>query len=116
MMANRIKKMRTQLVQGLKNAGGLPLTHPTHSLHPTHPFTPIHSTRLVTGSALDWGHIESQIGMFCFSGLTESEVARLIDEFHIYLTKNGRISMAGVSSRNVDYLAEAMHEVTKHRS
>ena len=38
---------------------------------------------------------------------------RLTNEYHIYLTKNGRISMAGVTSKNVGYLAEAMHAVTK---
>jgi aspartate aminotransferase len=40
-------------------------------------------------------------------------VDRLANEFHIYMTKNGRISMAGVTSHNVDYLAKAIHEVTK---
>ena len=41
------------------------------------------------------------------------QVDRLTNEYHIYLTKNGRISMAGVTSKNVGYLAEAMHAVTK---
>ena len=34
-------------------------------------------------------------------------------EFSVYLTKDGRISVAGVSSKNNAYLAHAMHEVTK---
>ena len=38
---------------------------------------------------------------------------KLRQEYHIYLTTNGRISMAGVTSKNVTYLAEAMHTVTK---
>ena len=41
------------------------------------------------------------------------QVNRLINEYSIYLTKDGRISIAGVSSGNVEYLAKAMHEVTK---
>ena len=41
------------------------------------------------------------------------QVERLINEFSVYLTKDGRISVAGVSSNNVDYLAYAMHQVTK---
>lgn len=65
------------------------------------------------GSPHNWEHIEKQIGMFCYTGLTEAQVDRLTNEFHIYLTKNGRISIAGVTSQNVDYLAAAMHEVTK---
>jgi aspartate aminotransferase len=64
------------------------------------------------GSDRDWSHINGQIGMFCFSGLTPDEVRRMIDVHHVYMTGNGRISMAGVTSGNARYLAEAMHEVT----
>jgi len=84
LMADRIISMRTALVNGLAAAG---------------------STR-------DWKHITDQIGMFCYSGLTPEQVDRLANEFHIYLTRNGRISMAGVTSSNVDYLASSMHKVT----
>eukprot|EP00055_Hartaetosiga_balthica_P012520 m.61045 g.61045 ORF g.61045 m.61045 type:complete len:432 (+) comp7977_c0_seq1:50-1345(+) len=65
------------------------------------------------GSTHDWSHITRQIGMFCFSGLTKEQVDILINDYHIYLTQDGRISMAGVSSDNVDYLATAIHEITK---
>lgn len=65
------------------------------------------------GSSRSWDHITNQIGMFCYSGMTAENVERLSKEFSIYLTKDGRISMAGVTSKNVDYLAHAMHEVTK---
>lgn len=41
------------------------------------------------------------------------QVERLTKEFSVYLTKDGRISMAGVTSKNVAYLAKAIHEVTK---
>ncbi|GAB4859645.1 L-asparaginase 1 [Ancistrocladus abbreviatus] len=65
------------------------------------------------GSSLSWEHITKQIGMFCYSGLTPEQVDRLTKEFHIYMTRNGRISMAGVTTKNVVYLANAIHEVTK---
>jgi len=65
------------------------------------------------GSKQNWQHIINQIGMFCFSGLNEPQVEKIISEYHIYLTKNGRISMAGVTSKNVDWLAHAMHNVSK---
>lgn len=65
------------------------------------------------GSPLSWEHITNQIGMFCYSGMTPEQVDRLTQEFHIYMTRNGRISMAGVTSGNVEYLAKAIHEVTK---
>lgn len=38
---------------------------------------------------------------------------RITKEFSVYLTKDGRISMAGVTSKNVEYLAHAIHAVTK---
>ena len=51
--------------------------------------------------------------MFCYTGMSEAQVTRLKDEFHIYMTKDGRISMAGINKANVNYVASSMHEVTK---
>ncbi|XP_054006446.1 aspartate aminotransferase, mitochondrial [Hylaeus anthracinus] len=65
------------------------------------------------GSSRSWIHITDQIGMFCYTGLKAPEVEKLTKNYSIYLTKDGRISMAGVTSKNVEYLAHAMHEVTK---
>lgn len=75
--------------------------------------TLLKATLLDCGSTLNWDHITDQIGMFCYSGMNLEQVERLRLEKAIYLTKDGRISMAGVNSGNVQYLAEAMHEVTK---
>jgi len=84
-MADRIISMRQKLVKGLKDAG----------------------------SNRDWKHITDQIGMFCFSGLTPEQVDLMASKHHVYKTRNGRISMAGVTTKNVDHLAKAMHDVTK---
>ncbi|XP_066587208.1 aspartate aminotransferase, mitochondrial [Prorops nasuta] len=65
------------------------------------------------GSTRNWSHITDQIGMFCYTGLTEPEVTKLTKDFSIYLTKDGRISIAGVCSNNVEYIAHAIHQVTK---
>ncbi|XP_017780541.1 PREDICTED: aspartate aminotransferase, mitochondrial [Nicrophorus vespilloides] len=65
------------------------------------------------GSTRNWEHITDQIGMFCYTGMTPEQVGKLTKDFSIYLTKDGRISMAGVTSKNVEYLAKAMHTVTK---
>ncbi|XP_062120644.1 aspartate aminotransferase, mitochondrial [Drosophila sulfurigaster albostrigata] len=65
------------------------------------------------GSTRNWEHIVDQIGMFCFTGLTPEQVDSLIKNHSVYLTKDGRISMAGVTSKNVEYLAESIHKVTK---
>lgn len=45
------------------------------------------------GTPGDWSHIVKQIGMFSFTGLTEAQVLQLRRDAHIYMTKNGRISM-----------------------
>lgn len=84
-MADRIISMRTQLVSNLKKEG----------------------------SSHNWQHIVDQIGMFCFTGIKPEQVERLTKEFSIYMTKDGRISVAGVTSGNVGYLAHAIHQVTK---
>lgn len=65
------------------------------------------------GSTRNWQHITEQIGMFCFTGMNKSQVERLTKEFSIYLTLDGRISMAGLSSANVEYVGKAIHAVTK---
>ncbi|GLH05728.1 Aspartate aminotransferase [Gryllus bimaculatus] len=85
LMADRIISVRSQLRENLKKEG---------------------STR-------DWSHITDQIGMFCFTGMTPQQSERITKEFSVYLTKDGRISMAGVTSKNVEYLAHAIHQVTK---
>jgi len=59
-----------------------------------------------------WEHITNQIGMFAFSGMTKEEVINLREKHHIYCTLDGRISMAGVTSHNVNYIAEAINDVT----
>jgi len=66
-----------------------------------------------TGSTLPWKHVTEQIGMFCYSGMTGEQVDKLRTDHHIYMTRNGRISMAGVTSSTVERLAKAIHEVTK---
>jgi len=65
------------------------------------------------GSTLNWQHITDQIGMFCFTGMKPEQVEQISKKHSVYLTKDGRISIAGISSKNVDYLAHAIHDVTK---
>jgi len=84
-MAHRIQSMRAKLVSALENAG----------------------------SQKNWQHITDQIGMFCYSGVTKDQVQAIKEKHSVYLTQDGRISMAGVTSSNVQYLAESMHNVTK---
>lgn len=48
--------------------------------------------------------------MFSYTGLNENQVKCLIDKHHIHLVKNGRISMAGINTHNVGYIAEAIKD------
>jgi len=84
-MADRIISMRAMLKEGLQKEG---------------------STR-------NWSHITDQIGMFCYTGMNQQQVEKIISDHSVYLTKDGRISVAGISSSNVGYLAKAIHDVTK---
>ncbi|KAJ8904410.1 hypothetical protein NDN08_000928 [Rhodosorus marinus] len=61
----------------------------------------------------DWSHITRQKGMFCYSGLSPAQVEAMKEQFSVYLISSGRISMAGVTSANVEHLATAMDAVTK---
>jgi aspartate aminotransferase len=63
------------------------------------------------GSKHDWSHITNQIGMFAYTGLTDKEMTRLAEEFSVYATKDGRISVAGITSENVGRLAEAIYKI-----
>lgn len=60
-----------------------------------------------------WDHITDQIGMFSFTGLTEKQVAEIRSKWHVYMTKNGRISMAGLNTGNVEYFAKALDDVVR---
>ena len=62
------------------------------------------------GAKGDWQHITNQIGMFSYTGMSKPQCEVLIDKWHIYLIKNGRISMAGVTTKNVEYLANAIKD------
>ncbi|ORX44240.1 aspartate aminotransferase [Hesseltinella vesiculosa] len=61
-----------------------------------------------------WNHIVDQIGMFSFTGLKAPQVKVMIEKYHIYLTDNGRISMAGLSNSNVEYFARAVDDVVRN--
>jgi len=64
-----------------------------------------------------WDHITQQIGMFSYTGLTPVQVDHLTKEHHIYLLRSGRINMCGLTTKNVEYVANAIHDaVTKFQS
>lgn len=64
------------------------------------------------GNEHDWSHVTSQIGMFAYTGLNEEQVTTLREKYAIYMTRDGRISIAGLNTGNLDYIADGFHEVT----
>jgi aromatic-amino-acid transaminase len=56
----------------------------------------------------DFGFVLKQRGMFSYPGLTREQVRRLREEHSIYVIDTGRICVAALNSKNVDYVADAI--------
>ncbi len=82
-MRVRIKAMRQKLVDGLKAAG----------------------------VKQDMSFITQQIGMFSYSGLSRDQMVRLRDEFGVYGTDTGRMCVAALNSKNIDYVCASIAKV-----
>ena len=62
----------------------------------------------------NWEHITDQIGMFSFTGLTVEQSTAMVEKHQVYMTKNGRISIAGLNEGNVDKVARAFEDVVNN--
>jgi aromatic-amino-acid transaminase len=82
-MRVRIKAMRQKLVDGLKSAG----------------------------VKEDMSFITQQIGMFSYSGLSKDQMIRLRSEFGVYGTDTGRMCVAALNSKNIDYVCASIAKV-----
>lgn len=82
-MRDRIKTMRRQLVEKIR----------------------------AIRSDFDFSFVVQQRGMFSYSGLTKEQVRRLREEFSVYAIDSGRICVAALNSRNIDYVAQAIAKV-----
>jgi len=60
-----------------------------------------------------WRHVTDQIGMFSYTGLTKAQVMYVRDKYHIYMLTSGRISIAGLSTKTVDYFCQAVDEAVR---
>jgi aromatic-amino-acid transaminase len=82
-MRLRIKQMRIALVEKLKGAG----------------------------VKEDMSFITTQIGMFSYSGLSKDQMVRLRNEFGVYGTDTGRMCVAALNSKNIDYVCASIAKV-----
>ncbi|PPU68953.1 amino acid aminotransferase [Xanthomonas pisi] len=69
--------------------------------------------KLATLGSPEFEFIQRQAGMFSYSGLTRTQVDRLREEFAIYAVGTGRICVAALSQRNLDYVAQAVATVSR---
>lgn len=84
-MRDRIRSMRTGLVERLK----------------------------ARGVQQDFSFVVKQQGMFSYSGLTREQVDILRERYGIYAISTGRICLAALNSRNIDYVADSIAAILK---
>jgi aromatic-amino-acid transaminase len=82
-MRTRIKQMRHALADKLKAAG----------------------------VKQDFGFIVDQVGMFSYSGLSKAQMERLRNEFGVYGIDSGRICVAALNGKNIDYVCDSIAKV-----
>ena len=63
------------------------------------------------GVAQDFSFIIQQRGMFSYTGLSADQVARMQNEFGVYAVSTGRICVAAMNTRNLDYVVDAVAAV-----
>jgi aromatic-amino-acid transaminase len=61
----------------------------------------------------DFKFVLAQRGMFSYSGLTRDQVRRLREEYSIYTIDTGRICVAALTTKNVEYVADAIASVIR---
>ena len=59
----------------------------------------------------DFSFVVEQRGMFSYSGLSREQVLRLREEYSVYAIDSGRICVAALNTRNIDYVAKAVASV-----
>ena len=65
------------------------------------------------GVTEDMSFISAQNGMFSYSGLSKDQMVRLRSDFSIYGLDSGRICVASLNAKNIDYVAHAIATVAK---
>ncbi len=69
--------------------------------------------KLAELGAPEFGFIGQQAGMFSYSGLSKPQVDKLREDYGIYAVGTGRICVAALSSKSLDYVAKAVYEVSR---
>lgn len=64
---------------------------------------------------MNFDYLRSHKGMFSFIDMDKSQVQRMIDQYAIYMTDNGRISIPGLTTKNINYVADSLNIVCARR-
>ncbi len=62
---------------------------------------------------VDFTHLKKGRGMFGFTGLSKQQVERIIDQYAVYMTSDGRINVCGLNQDNLDYVVDSILAVSK---
>ena len=82
-MRERIREMRRELVQKLR----------------------------ARAPRADFSFIEQQRGLFAYSGLSREQVVKLREESAVYMIESGRVCVAALNTKNIDYAADCIARV-----
>lgn len=59
----------------------------------------------------DWTYLRGRKGIFTFCDFKKEQVHRLVDEFGVYMTEDGRINVTGLNEKNIDYVITSIARV-----
>jgi len=63
----------------------------------------------------DFSFIEKQRGMFSYSGLSKDVITTLRERFHIHALDSGRICVAAMNNKNIEYICSSIATILKEQ-
>jgi aspartate/tyrosine/aromatic aminotransferase len=68
--------------------------------------------RLISHSKkVNFQHLRNHKGMFSYLGIDGAKSRQMIEQFAIYIQESGRINVAGLTFKNLDYVADSLLKV-----
>ncbi|KAL8920834.1 MAG: hypothetical protein Q9208_006006 [Pyrenodesmia sp. 3 TL-2023] len=68
------------------------------------------------GTNGDWSYVEEQVGLFWYTGFSGKQIELLREKFHVYVQLDGRLSIGGLNSSNIEYVAQSIDAVVTETS
>lgn len=64
---------------------------------------------------MNFEYLRNHKGMFSFIDMDKTQAHKMIEKFAVYMTDNGRISVAGLTTKNIDYVVNCIIAVCAER-